>query len=129
MKMPLYGLIATTIATVICGVPAQAAQPSTTGIQIINAADLGKASTGPIPNPTGVVKQRAVYGQGYVYGRSVNNQFGDIVIWDAAPSNNYGKSLPVTNDSNASPRTGTAIGPSLTYKPEYGKPAKSGFSQ
>ncbi len=129
MKKYLHGLLAMTLAAAIYGAPTQAAQPSNTGIQVINAADLGKDSSRPASNPTGVVKQRGAYGQGYIYGRSVNNQSGDIVIWNAAPGNAYGKPPPVTNANDGRPRTGTAIGPKLIYKPEYGKPAKSSFSQ
>lgn len=129
MTRHLHGLLVVALAAVIYGAPAQAAQPANSGVQVVRAADLGAAGSRVRSNPTGVVKQRAAYGQGYIYGRSVNNQSGDIVVWNAAPSYNYGKSPPVKAGIDGRPRAGTAIGPKLTYKPAYGKTTKSSFAQ
>lgn len=129
MKIHPHGLFAVTLAALVFGAPVQAAEPANASVQFVSAAELGKVNSRVTGNTTGVVRKRAAYGQGYVYGHSVNNQLGDIIIWDAAPSNNYGKSLPGQNRTDGRPRAETAIGPKLTYKPEYGKTTNPSYSQ
>jgi len=124
-----HGLSAVTLVAMFYGAPIQAARPSSANVQFLSVADLGMANSRVTVNTTSVVRKRAAYGQGYVYGHSVNNQFGDIIIWDPAPSNNYGKSAPDQNRNDGRTRAETAIGPKLTYKPDYGKTTNTSGSQ
>ena len=124
-----HGLFAVMLLALLYGAPIQAAQPSNADVQFLSVADLEMASSRVTTNTTGVVRKRAAYGQGYVYGQSVNNQSGDIVIWDAAPSNNYGKSPPDQNRNDGRAHAETAIGPKLTYNPDYGKTTNTSGSQ
>jgi hypothetical protein len=119
MKMQHQGLIAMTLLAAVCCAEAETVpKPS---VHYIRAADLGNANSRVSTNSAGVVHKRANYGQGYVYGRNVNNQLGSIVIWDAAPTSKYGKSPSAQKRHNGRRQTGNALGPKLSYKPGYGK--------
>jgi len=129
MKMQHHGLFALTLAVAFFAAPIHAAPLPKPNVHYMSVADLGTVNSRVTANTAGVVTKRANYGQGFVYGRSVNNQFGDIVIWDAAPSSNFGKSPPGQNRNDGPTHAGTAIGPKLTYKPVYGKTTSTSHSQ
>ncbi len=129
MNIHHRGLFAMTLVTLLYGAPIQAAQPANANVQFVSPAELGMTNSRVTDNTTGVVRKRAAYGQGYVYGHSVNNQLGDIIIWDAAPGNSYGKSLSGQNRNNGQAQAETAIGPKLIYKPDYGKTTDPSYSQ
>jgi hypothetical protein len=98
-------------------------------VHYIRADDLGHANSRVTTNSAGVVRKRVDYGQGYVYGRNVNNQLGSILIWDAAPTSKYGKSPSMQNRNNGHRLAGNALGPKLTYKPSYGKTTSTNDSR
>jgi hypothetical protein len=130
MKMQHHALFALTVAVAFYGVSAQAAPMPKPNVHYMRADDLGMVNSRVSANTAGVVTKRGNYGQGYIYGRSVNNQLGNIVIWNAGPSSKYGKSLPKQNNLNAGrPQAKTALGPKLTYKPGYGKTTNTNDSQ
>jgi hypothetical protein len=119
MKMQHQGLIAIALlAAVSCAEAETLPKPS---VHYIRATDLGNANSRVTTNSAGLVRKRANYGQGYIYGRSVNNRLGSILIWDAAPTSKYAKSPSMQNRNNGRRPTGNALGPKLTYKPSYGK--------
>jgi len=121
MKMQHHGLFAMALLAAVCCAQAEAETLPKPNVHYIRAADLGNANSRVTTNSAGVVRKRADYGQGYVYGRNVNNQLGSILIWDAAPTSKYGKSPSMQNRNNGRGQTGNALGPKLTYKPGYGK--------
>jgi cytochrome c2 len=129
MKMQHQGLIAMTLLAAFCCAQAGAETLPKANVHYIRAADLGNANSRVATNSAGVVRKRAGYGQGYVYGRNVNNQLGSILIWDAAPTSKYGKSPSMQNRNNGHRLAGNALGPKLTYKPGYGKTTSTNDSR
>ena len=129
MKMQHHGLFAMTLLAAFCCAQARAETLPKPNVHYIRAADLGSANSRVTSNSAGAVRKRANYGQGYVYGRNVNNQLGSILIWDAAPSSQYGKSSPTQNRNIVRRQTGNAFGPRLTYKPSYGKTTSTNDSR
>jgi hypothetical protein len=119
MKMQHQGLLAMALLAAVCCAEAETLPKP--NVHYIRAADLGNANSRVTTNSAGVVRKRANYGQGYVYGRNVNNQLGSIVIWDAAPTSKYGESSSTQGRTNVHRQTGNSLGPKLTYKPGYGK--------
>lgn len=127
MKMQHQGLfVMALLAAVSCAEAETLPKPN---VHYIRAADLGNANSRVTTNSAGLVRKRANYGQGYVYGRSLNNQLGSILIWDAAPTSKYGRSPSMQNRNNVRRQTGHALGPRLTYKPSYGKMTSTGGSR
>jgi hypothetical protein len=129
MKMQHHGLFATALLAAFWCAQAGAETLTKPNVHYIRAADLGNANSRVTTNSAGVVRKRANYGQGYVYGRNVNNQLGSILIWDAAPTGKYGKSPSMKNRNNVRRPTGNILGPKLTYKPGYGKTTSSDDSR
>lgn len=127
--MQHHGLFAMTLLAAFCCAEAGAGTLPKPNVHYIRAADLGNANSRVTTNSAGVVHKRAGYGQGYVYGRNVNNQLGSIVIWDAAPTSKYGQSPSTQNRNYGHRQTGNALGPKLTYKPGYGKTTSTNDSR
>ena len=127
MKVHHQGLVAMILLAAVCSAEAETLPKP--NVHYIRAADLGDANGRVTTNSAGVVRKRANYGQGYVYGRNVNNQLGSIVIWNAAPTSKYGKSSSTQKLNMDRRQTGNALGPKLSYKPSYGKTTSTNDSR
>ena len=77
----------------LLSVQAQAQVVIQPGVNSLHPRDLDRVHHQPHnlpPADSAVVRKRGAYGQGFRYGRSVNNGLGDITIWNPAPANGYG---------------------------------------
>ena len=99
----------------IGGVPLQAAEPTQPGTGFLTVRDLNhdlnhdrnrshhRRHRQPPADPN-IVRKRGAYGQGFQYGRSVNNELGDIIIWSPAPVSGYGGQFRAPRGSGTASR-------------------------
>jgi hypothetical protein len=104
-----------------------AAQPPNSGVEYISPAQLGQSASNVPGDAHGHVRKQLSYGKGYRYGHSVSGAAGNITIFSAATNKVHGAKPIIRRRSHRAPRSDTALGPRLKYKPQYGKSAKPGY--
>jgi len=117
------------IATLTFSLSAAAQKSPNSNVEYFRPADLGKTPSHVPGSPHGHVRQPLAYGKGYRYGHSVSGPMGNITIYSASPNRIHGTNLRPRSNHGLRPRSTTATGYKLQYKPAYGKTGRSGYGQ